>query len=1764
MKNIIYPCLRVCLAIFFAIPFTISLLSQQLQVLPSDGSVSQEVAPQGGLRYQRHFYLLTPEELSQSLLGNGTTINSIGFTIAAAQSDTTRGSLKVYLQNTTDAESRQDTTWTVLSTNTTSVTLSGLIPGNYEWQVQADCPSGASNFTTSTNFVTAAPGDCNPAANLSATNATDQSVTLNWTAPFSTNFTDYLVEYSIAGTENWLSSTTTAQTLEITGLSPGNIYQWRVKTLCSNGVAAVAGASFVTENTSVCNPPSNLMVGSTTETTANLSWTADASATRHDIQYRPLGTSAWLFTISFSNTVNLAALLPGTTYEWRVKTICSSGSGAYTAGPPFNTTGETNCLPPIGLATAVLSDTSATLSWANRSGATSYTIRYRLRESIRWENAIAGMALVHADNVLIPDTIGPFNIPFSGPNIEVFNYAGNGLYIAWEYTNAAGPLSSNNSILATAQNTRIRGIFGQDSLRILLSLVAKNDANILNHQTFLSGTDLRPATRLGSDALVDVVSVETIHALGYTAPPFSTPSPIAAVVKNWSATPINTPVNLTIKDKDSGAIRFSDTQNLSIGANASQLVSFASWIPSVEETDSIIVTIPAQPDEHITGNNTSAYVQQVNASIIAYDDGSTAVTHAGFGAESGLILARFGMNGCGKVNGTEIYLDASAANHALYAVLLDGNGNRVDSSAVFTPDSTQVDQYHAFYFPNVPAFSNSFFYVGLAQMADPTDPYFPVGVQWETAYIQDSAYFRADLDGANLRQQSLPGRLMIMAEVLPGLASPLITGDESLCQGSSGLLQVGSISSRFANEVIRVSSAFSNVDFNGNQSLGTPDLYPAYGPNPSQWVSQSADGQREYIELGFPNPAPINIINIYETFNPGAIDTIYVKNPNTGAFEVVYVDSAFAAPPVARIQQIEFPLTAFDVAQIRLAINSPAVFGFNGIDAVSIGQKTVASTYDSYAWSTGATSSSITISATGTYSVSVTDTNGCVGATSISIRNPNETQPTISIAPTQSTTFCEGEMITLTSSESTGNTWNTGETTQSIIVNSSGTYFVTFDDGNGCGLSTSDSVIVTVNPLPSISLPSATAICPGETATLTAGSGFTSYAWSTGEAGASIIVSAADTYTVTVTDANGCSNSASTVAFFTPAPTPTIQGHPFFCPGSSTMLDAGSGFSQYNWSNGATTQVIEVVEAGLYGVTVVDANGCSGNTSMEVVALSAPNPVIAGSLSFCAGNTTTLDVGIGFVSYLWSTGETSHAIIADTVQTYSVTVTDGNGCTGTTSATTTLNGELPVSPGPITGPTIGLCQTEGNVYSIEPVPNTTHYVWTVPEGDTIISGQGSTSITVNFNQLSTGLIIVAASNACGQSPSISPTTLSVQGTPAAPGPISGPTTGLCHTQGNTYSIPAVGAASSYQWSVPAGASITSGQGTTSITVAFGALTTGSIGVTAINDCGGNAVAQTDQLVVEGAPSILAGRDIVVSNNTYTIAPVSGATSYLWESPSGTTIISGQGSNAITLSISDNFLTGVVCITPQNDCGEGQAICVEVPLNARLSSCQAAYIGYAPAECVTLEADAYGGTAPYTYAWSNGETSASIEVCPSETSNYSLSITDANGMTITKETEVEVYDIRCGVYNTFVEVCRVSGLSNTKRTLCVTQSRVSYYLDQGGYLGQCEQIVCAPTPAGISENRLNPSFIDQIGGGNSLLVFPNPAGEELELRFTVLIPEAVHLQVFDAKGQLLKQVALTIEEGENHYTLPLTDLAAGMYFIQLNGKNTVLQSRFVKL
>ena len=192
------------------------------------------------------------------------------------------------------------------------------------------------------------------------------------------------------------------------------------------------------------------------------------------------------------------------------------------------------------------------------------------------------------------------------------------------------------------------------------------------------------------------------------------------------------------------------------------------------------------------------------------------------------------------------------------------------------------------------------------------------------------------------------------------------------------------------------------------------------------------------------------------------------------------------------------------------------------------------------------------------------------------------------------TTFCEGDEVVL--SGNVGGIWSTGESTPSITVNTSGDYFVT--NTNSCGMVVSNHIIVTVNPLPLVLISGNTEFCSGQSSILTASEGI-SYLWSTSESTQSITVTQAGTYSVVVTDINGCEGDALILVNVNPLPIVNITGDTEFCLGQSSVLTASQGVS-YLWSTSETTQSITVTQAGTYSVIVTDINGCEGDAEVSV------------------------------------------------------------------------------------------------------------------------------------------------------------------------------------------------------------------------------------------------------------------------------------------------------------------------------------------------------------------------------------------------------------------------------------------------------------------------------------------------------------------------------------------------------------------------------------
>ena len=141
---------------------------------------------------------------------------------------------------------------------------------------------------------------------------------------------------------------------------------------------------------------------------------------------------------------------------------------------------------------------------------------------------------------------------------------------------------------------------------------------------------------------------------------------------------------------------------------------------------------------------------------------------------------------------------------------------------------------------------------------------------------------------------------------------------------------------QFATSVIGFSSQYSTPNYSAEKALLANDVYPSYADSPNAWTHGSPDGQREFIKLGFTTPMNVFKIEIYETYVPGSVDTVYLRNASTGLWNQVYSTSAASAGSTARILTISIAQTSYLVDAIRIAMNSPVVVGWNEIDAVAI------------------------------------------------------------------------------------------------------------------------------------------------------------------------------------------------------------------------------------------------------------------------------------------------------------------------------------------------------------------------------------------------------------------------------------------------------------------------------------------------------------------------------------------------------------------------------------------------------------------------------------------------------------------------------------------------------------------------------------------------------------------------------------------------------------------------------------------------------------
>jgi len=630
------------------------------------------------------------------------------------------------------------------------------------------------------------------------------------------------------------------------------------------------------------------------------------------------------------------------------------------------------------------------------------------------------------------------------------------------------------------------------------------------------------------------------------------------------------------------------------------------------------------------------------------------------------------------------------------------------------------------------------------------------------------------------------------------------------------------------------------------------------------------------------------------------------------------------------------PLTSNELAVTVHAPVSPPTVSASGPTTFCQGGSVALSAPAGYTylWSNGATTQSIAVSASGSYSVAVTDANGC-SATSAETSVTVHPAPPATITASGPLTFCTGDSVTLHAPAGYSYLWSTGETTDSIVVAESGSYSVTVTGANGCSAISAETVVaVNANPSATITPSGPTTFCEGDSVTLAAPAGLL-YLWSTGAVSQSIDVTQPGNYSVTVTNTSGCSaTSAETAVTVNANPSVTItpNGPTTFCEGGSVTLTAPAGLS-YLWSTGAISQSIDVTQSGNYSVTVTNTSGCSATSAATAVTVDAnPSATItpSGPTTFCEGGAVTLTASAG-LSYVWSTGAISQSINVAEAGSYSVTVTNASGCSATSAATAVTINAGPAATITPSGPTT-FCQG-GSV------------TLTAPAGLSYVWSTGAISQSIDVTQA--GSYSVTVTNASGCSATSAATAVTINANPTATITPSGPTT-FCEGGSVTLTAPA---GMSYLWS----------NGATS--QSLNVTQAGSYSVTVTNASGCSASSNATTVTVNPLPTVpvITGPSSFCPSTTIVLTAPAGAASYLWST--------GAVTQSINVGVAGTY---TVTVTNAQGCSRTSAtftVTANAPTQITTHPASAT-IARNTTRVLSVIAN---GTAPLQYQWFTGMT-----------------------------------------------------------------------------------------------------------------------------------------------------------------------------------------------
>lgn len=727
------------------------------------------------------------------------------------------------------------------------------------------------------------------------------------------------------------------------------------------------------------------------------------------------------------------------------------------------------------------------------------------------------------------------------------------------------------------------------------------------------------------------------------------------------------------------------------------------------------------------------------------------------------------------------------------------------------------------------------------------------------------------------------------------------------------------------------------------------------------------------------NTTPAQFFNVGDTIQLGdgnyTITVFDGDDGNTPSFRSFSIDEPF---------QLVTATVSNEVSCFGDCDGDATVFGFDGTPPYT------------YQWDDPLSQTSQTASnlCGGMYHVTVTDDNGCTAVDSVLVGEPSQVQPNVSVTDVD----CFGNSTGSATAVPTGGTgtyvnyqWSSSANNTATESNlSAGTYSVTVTDSDGCTNTETFTVSQPAAAL-SVSLSKSDVFCFGDSTGFinTSVSGGTTpytYSWNDGVTTQNRNNIPAGSYTVTVTDNNSCTETASVTVNQRPDILITFNVTDVSCNGDSTgsiTANPSGGtppFSGYAWSNGGNSQTITNVPAGSYTVTVTDVLGCTkvASTTVSEPTLLSASINSTTDPSCVGGSDGAIDLqvsgGTTPYTYSWGDGPTSQDRSGLSQGSYSVTITDNNGCTDTTSAI--LNDPPPILPNVTTTDVLCFGGSDGTAQA-SPSGGSGIYV------DFQWSSSGNN--TSNESGLSAGTYTVTVTDdeGCTGSETFTigePATAVSASIPSKSDVFCfGETTGFARAQGSGGTV---AGNYSFQWD-------DSANQTTAQANNLGA---GTYTVTVTDD---NGCTATASVTINSRPAInisFASTDVSCNggNDGSATATISGGTpnfSWVWShGPSGT------GASSTVNNLSAGVYT--ITVTDALSCTEVDSVVIDEPtqLNAQIDSetdplCNGGSDG-------AIDLSVSGGTSPYTYLWNDGPTSQDRNSLTS--GNYEVTVTDNNG------------------------------------------------------------------------------------------------------------------------------------------------------------------------